>query len=161
MKKWLAGAVLLLILVVFPPFHAADAGQLWVVETLMVEEMPKGFTVYAGELSGQGRTIGEALSTLQEYAPGELFLRQVKRLVLCGDTALPVLPEEIPMGAVVYTWPGSGGELWQRLSRVEPVLDARERQNDDQTRLADLEDAALGQKTVRPEILKWEMENAS
>lgn len=161
MKKWCFGVILVLILLCFPPFDGSDAGQIWVVETLIVEEKPDSVAVYAKNLTAEGRTLHEALENMKEYVPGELFLRQVKRLIFCGDMELGKLPEEIPLGSAVYVYPGSGEELWRQLGSVEPVLDAREKARPDSPRLAELMDSNLRQEEVSPEVLEWEMEDAA
>lgn len=161
MKKWCFLFALVLILLCFPPFDGSDAGRLWVVETLIVEETSDGVAVYAKDLTAKGRTLHEALETMKEYVPGELFLRQIKRLIFCGDMALMKLPEDIPLGAAVYVYQGSGDALWTQLKDMEPVLDAREKANPDSPRLAELMDRNLRQEELAPEILEWEMEDAA
>lgn len=161
MKKWCVLITLTLILLYFPPFDGADAGKLWVVETLIVEENQDHVAVYAKDLTAEGRTLHEALENLREYVPGELFLRQLKRLIFCGDMMLKRLPEEIPLGSAVYVYHGSGAVLWQQLGSVEPVLEARERAKPDMIRLAELMDGDLRQQEPDPEVLEWEMKDAA
>ena len=161
MKKWSFLLVLVLVLLWFPPFDGSDAGQLWVVETLIVEEKAESVAVYAKNLTAEGRTLHEALETLKEYVPGELFLRQIKRLIFCGDMMLMRLPEEIPLGAVVYVYPGSGETIWQQLATVEPVLDAREKADPGSPRLSELMDRHLRQADPQPKVLEWEINDAA
>lgn len=161
MKKWSFLLVLVLVLLWFPPFDGSDAGQLWVVETLIVEEKAESVAVYAKNLTAEGRTLHEALETLKEYVPGELFLRQIKRLIFCGDMMLMRLPEEIPLGAAVYVYPGSGENIWQQLATIEPVLDAREKADPGSPRLSELMDRHLRQADPQPKVLEWEINDAA
>lgn len=161
MKKWCFGLLLALILLQFPPFDSSDVGTLWVVETLIVEETPDGVSVFANDLTAQGRTLHEAMEQMKEYVPGELFLRQIKRLIFCGDMLLMRLPEDIPLGASVYQYRGSGNTLWQQLDTVEAVLDAREKANPQSPRLAELMDKHILQEDAVPGILEWELKDAA
>lgn len=161
MKKWLFPGALLLALLCFPPFDGSDAGKLWVAETLIIEEQPDGVAVYARNLTAEGRTLHEALEQMKKYVPGELFLRQLKRLIFCGDMMLMRLPEEIPLGAVVYVYPGSGEAIWQQLGELEPVLDAREQAEPHSPRLSELMDRQLRQLEPQPQLLEWEISDAA
>lgn len=127
MKLWLLA--LAAAAVVFPPFKAVDPGRLCVVETLILEQTPEECRIYGGAWSGRGNTLSEAMTDMADTAPGKLFLRQVQRVIYCDETLIPV-PEEIPLGAVVYRSGKDGESLWQDLSVLEPVLREWEQEKD-------------------------------
>ena len=106
MRKWyLALAALLLVnFLGLWPFQQIDTGELFIVDTLVITPEGDAVRVMAEEISGQGLTMEAALDDLQEHAPGQLFLRQVRRLILCQDLRLAPqsLPREVPAGAYVY-----------------------------------------------------------
>ena len=149
MKKWMVTAAVAAVLLL-QPFEPADAGGLYVVETLALEWTEAGVTVAAENLFGQGGTMEAALENMEEQTPGQLFLRQVKRVILCGDTgadALASLPEEIPMGAVVYTAQTQARDL-ARQEDLQEILEAREQREHNLPRLAEVLNHRLEQKSV-------------
>ncbi len=132
MKKWIVALAALGILWAIHPFQGIDAGSLCVVETLLVEPKQGGIYVASGALNGTGATVSEALQDMAEHTPGTLFLRQVRRIILCDDEAgiqpLMGLPEEIPMGALIYT-SGETATSLQAQDTLDQVLEAREQRN--------------------------------
>ena len=84
MKKWIIALAGLAALWAVHPFHGVDAGSLCVVETLLIEAKQGQVQVAAGTLEGNGETVPEALKDMAENTPGTLFLRQVRRIILCG-----------------------------------------------------------------------------
>ncbi len=132
MKKWIVALAALGILWATHPFQGIDAGSLCVVETLLVEPKQGGIYVASGALNGTGATVSEALQDMAEHTPGALFLRQVRRIILCDDEAgiqpLMGLPEEIPMGALIYTSGETAASL-QTQDALDQVLEAREQRN--------------------------------
>jgi hypothetical protein len=97
------------------------------------------------DLEGTGTDVGAAADDMAENAPGQLFLRQTKRLIFCGDTQpdLLGLPEELPMGAVVYQDPREAEELLKQLETLETVLEAREKRSEEVPTLARLQNRQL------------------
>lgn len=132
MKKWIIALVGLGILWGIHPFQGVDAGSLCVVETLLVEPKQGEIYVASGALNGTGATVSEALEDMTEHTPGTLFLRQVRRVILCDDGAgiqsLMGLPDEIPLGALVYT-SSETAEALQTQDMLDQVLEAREQRD--------------------------------
>ncbi len=132
MKKWIIALAGLGILWAIRPFQGIDAGSLCVVETLLVEPKQGEIYVASGALNGTGATVSEALQDMAEHTPGTLFLRQVRRVILCDDEAgiqsLMGLPEEIPMGALIYTSGETAASL-QAQDALDQVLEAREQRD--------------------------------
>ncbi len=153
MKKWLLGLLVVLAVSFFDlwPFPQQDAGELYIVETLLLEAEENQVHLYAGELSASGANIEEALSAMEENTPGQLFLRQTRRLIFCDGAERncnPMdLPEQLPMGVCVYTWSGAAEAL--DMENINKVLEARERRNKKTPTLAKLKnDAITGQPLV-------------
>lgn len=91
----------------------------------------------------------EALADMEEWAPGQVFLRQTKRIIFCGGTeARPgELPEDLPMGAGVYETTQSA-EILLEINDLEDILEARERRQKQMPTLADLKNSALSGKKL-------------
>jgi hypothetical protein len=146
-KKWLIAGALVLLAGYFDllPFKSVDAGDLLVVETLLIQEEAGEVHLYAMDLEGTGTDVYAAADDMAENAPGQLFLRQTKRLIFCGDTQpdLLELPEELPMGAVVYQDPREAEELLKQLETLETVLEAREKRSEEVPTLARLQNRQL------------------
>ena len=159
MKLWLLAGLVALCVGYFDllPFESVDAGELYIVETLMVEETAGGVRLYAGETEGRGGTLRAAAADMENHAPGQLFLRQTKRLIFCnGAEVRPMeLPETLPMGAAVYQTEESAEELLEE-TELEDVLEARERRQGDMPTLADLKNEALTKQTLTLADLDWE-----
>lgn len=85
MKKWALGIFAALAVGYFGllPFESTDAGELYVVETLLVEADENQVRLYSGDTMGSGATPAEAVQDMERKAPGQLFLRQTKRLIFC------------------------------------------------------------------------------
>jgi hypothetical protein len=149
-KKWLIAGTLVLLAGYFDllPFKSMDAGDLLVVETLLIEDDAGEVHLYAMDLEGIGTNVGAAADHMAENAPGQLFLRQTKRLIFCGDTQQDLLglPEELPMGAVVYADPRKAEELLTQLETLEAVLEAREKRAEDVPTLAQLQNRYLAEQ---------------
>jgi hypothetical protein len=149
-KKWLVAGMLVLLAGYLDllPFQSEDAGELLVVETLLIQEEAGEVHLYGLDLEGTGRDVAAAAENMAENAPGQLFLRQTKRLIFCGDTQpdLLDLPEELPVGAVVYADPREAQELLGQLDTLEAVLEAREKHSEDVPTLARLQNRYLGEK---------------
>ena len=132
MKKWIVALVGLGVLWSLHPFHGVDAGSLCVVETLLVETKAGQVQVAAGELTGTGATVSEALENMADNTPGTLFLRQVRRIILCGEQNglryAMELPDEIPLGAILYTSRESV-DILREQEALEQVLEAREQRD--------------------------------
>lgn len=151
MKKWLLGIAVFLVISFFDlwPFPQQDAGELYIVETLLVERQGNAVVLTAGELSAGGADMNEALAAMEENAPGQLFLRQTKRIIFCGgeESWDPMdLPEQLPMGACVYLWDGAAEAL--NMEEVNKVLEARERRNTKTPTLAQLKNEAILQQSL-------------
>jgi hypothetical protein len=146
-KKWLIVGALVLLAGYFDllPFKSMDAGDLLVVETLLIQEEAGEVHLYAQDLEGTGTDVGAAADNMAENAPGQLFLRQTKRLIFCGDTQQDLLglPEELPMGAVVYADPREAQELLEQMETLEAMLEAREKRSEDVPTLAQLQNRYL------------------
>lgn len=159
MKLWLLAGIVALCVGYFDlfPFESVDAGELYIVETLMVEECAGEVSLYAGKVEGHGPTLKAAAADMEHFAPGQLFLRQTKRLIFCAGTeAKPMeLPETLPMGATVYSAEESA-ETLQEAKDLEDVLEARERQQKNMPTLADLKNDALTNRPLTMESLNWE-----
>ena len=162
MKMWLLAGLVALCVGYFDllPFESVDAGELYIVETLMVEETAGGVRLWAGEVQGRGDTLRDAAADMENRAPGRLFLRQTKRLIFCGEAEVrPMeLPETLPMGATVYRAEESAEELLEEKT-LEDVLEARERRMiTSMPTLADLKNEALTKKPLTLADLDWEGE---
>ena len=161
MKLWILAGIVALCVGYFDllPFESIDAGELYIVETLMVEETAGEVNLYAGEAEGHGPTLKAAVANMEQFAPGQLFLRQTKRLIFCGGTeARPMeLPETLPMGAAVYQAEESA-ETLQDAENLEDILEARERQRKDMPTLADLKNDVLTERPLTMAKLQWEEE---
>ena len=147
MKRWILCLMAFLAMSFFGlwPFRREDAGNLYIADTLLVEADRTGVTLSTGDLTAGGPTVRSALEALSESAPGQLFLRQAKRVIFCGgaeQSCEPLsLPDQLPMGACVYRSNLAASEL--DLETLSPVLDARERRSRDLPTLAALENAVL------------------
>lgn len=146
MKKWIIALAGLAVLWAVHPFHGVDAGSLCVVETLLIEAEQGQVRVAAGTLDGTGDTVTEALEDMAENTPGTLFLRQIRRIILCGEQngvrRVMELPDEIPLGAIVYTSTKTVAEL-QRQDDLEQVLEAREQRDRSMPNLASIKNQWL------------------
>lgn len=151
MRLWLLAGIAALCVGYFDllPFESVDAGELYIVETLLVEQDIWGVNLYADEVQGCGATMTEALADMEEWAPGQVFLRQTKRIIFCGGTeARPgELPEDLPMGAGVYETTQSA-EILLEINDLEDILEARERRQKQMPTLADLKNSALSGKKL-------------
>ncbi len=146
MKKWVAGIAVVLAAICFHPFEAADTGELLVAQTLMIEEEEDALSLWAAGLHATGKTAQSAVNQMADHAPGKLFLRQLKRIILCGGAEQlerMELPEEIPMGAVVYRSKEPAEALSERLEELEAVLEARERRERNLPTLAQLKNEQI------------------
>lgn len=130
MKKWIICGIMALLLGYGDvlPFEKVDAGQLCVVETLLVEQDDEGVILYSTVSQGCGKTIEEAARNMEEATPGRLFLRQVKRVIQCGGGRIDLLkmPEEIPTGAIIYVYPREAETLLENIEVIEQRLEAKE-----------------------------------
>lgn len=162
MKKWIVGLLIIVAAVCFHPFHAFDPGELCVAQTLLVEAKDDQVTLWALEQSAQGETTAQAANVMAEAAPGELFLRQTKRIIFCGGAEFSKnalkLPEEIPMGAIVYQCQDSGEQLSENLEELEAVLEARERRERQLPTLAQLKNGRAMGAAMETETLTKETE---
>lgn len=159
MKKWALAMVAFLAITFFDlwPFPQQDAGELYIVETLLVEQRDDQMILTAGELSGSGDNMQKALADMTENAPGQLFLRQTKRVIFCGEEALqeaPALPEQLPMGACVYLWNGTAEML--NMEQVNKVLEAQERRNTKTPTLAQLKNSTILEQSPKLAALEGE-----
>lgn len=149
MKKWsmIAAVMLMLGYLDALPFEHADAGALCVVETLLVEADQGGVTLYSVDGAGWGENIKEAEGALLENVPGQLFLRQVKRVIFCNGAEervdLMEMPEEVPLGAHIYQCAEEAQVLLEHMEREEKRLSARERREKDIPTLAKLQNEVL------------------
>lgn len=149
MKKWLlaAAAVLILSYGDFLPFENADAGDLYIVETLFVEKKGNRLVLLAEDIQGSGADVAAAAEDMKKTAPGRLFLRQVKRIVFCqgAQTQVDILsmPEEIPLGASVFVSNEPANKLLNDLENLEKRLEVQEEQAKNMITLAQLQNGAL------------------
>lgn len=146
MKKYFFAALVLLLLFDegLRPFQSRDAAELYVIETLIVDADKEEIRFYTADGVGAGKDGAEAISALAQQVPGELFLRQVKRVVLCDEAKdwINELPKEIPLGALVYTSEMSGEKFFQQLSAWEK----RRTVEETAPRLAEILNQALKEK---------------
>ena len=163
MGRWIAGllAILLTGFIGWWPFRQQDTGELYIVDTLLVERKEANVRLYAGEAAGRGENMTEALRDLEEQAPGQLFLRQTCRVIYCGGAEADVmdLPEDLPVGTYIYVWDRAAADL--DVEKLKEVLEARERRNSDIPTLSKLENQALTGQSVIPERLNWEAEHGA
>lgn len=144
MKYWILAAVGVLLLLYgdFGPFEPVDAGEMCIVETLFVEKTGNQIRLVAKEAEGAGRTMAEAVSDMEDEAPGRLFLRQVKRVVFCGSGADTVdflsMPSDIPVGAAVYATKDRADDLLEGIDTLEKKLDVREKEKNSVATLAQI-----------------------
>lgn len=154
MNKWILTA---LVVVVgwcgWLPFEAVDAGKLYVVETLMVEQVGHGVNLAAGDVQGSGKTVEEALEMLQRNAPGTVFLRQTRRVILCGGYNIDIetLPDVLPVGAAVYET-AEDAQALQEQEKLDEILSARERREEYVTLAAVKNGILSGEKVELEEI---------
>jgi hypothetical protein len=153
MKRWVWLLALAVVLGQWWPFSKKDPGELYIVETLAVEQTQSRVTVRTQELTAQGETLAVALYKLEQAAPGQLYLDQTQRVILCGVTQAE-LPEEIPLGAWVYGANAAAEEL--DLQALTPVLSAREKRCSDITQVAEMKNAALSGQKFQPTALGLE-----
>lgn len=164
MRKWIIAGIAALVVGYggLLPFEQMDAGELVVVETLFVESEDGNVTLTAAGNRGTGQDMETAKQALEVNTPGQLFLRQAKRIVFCGGAEdriqMQDLPEEVPVGVVVYYSNLPAEYLSRQTDRLEAVLDAREKRQEELTKLADLENARLNGEKRKPEWLNWEAE---
>lgn len=142
------------------PFESTDAGELYVVETLVVDRSEESICFCSGDLTGCGATAAEAVADMERKTPGQLFLRQTKRLIFCGgaeESCDPMtLPEELPMGAGVYASSEPAEMLLEEQDVLEEVLEAWERRNEQMPTLAEMKDSAL--KNQKPKLVPLRLE---
>lgn len=149
MKKWMVAALAVLVLGYgdLLPFEHVDAGEMCLVETLLVEAKGQNTILYSIYGQGSGETPAEALADMERQIPGRLFLRQTRRVIFCGEAENQVsvleLPEEIPLGAVVYGSKENPVELLERMDSMERNLHAREQRGEDWPTLGWMKNEAL------------------
>lgn len=163
MRKWVLGAAALLAMELWSlwPFPRWDTGELMVVETLAIQVRNRELWLFADGYTGCGATGAQAVERLQTAVPGQLFLRQVRRIIFCGgaeESWNPLeLPEELSVGANVYRWPGEAEDLGD-ISRLNRVLVARERREPQMENLAGLQNGKiLGKPVELPQIEQEEV----
>lgn len=162
MKRWIIGAIAALAVgfLGWLPFPCTDAGELYLVETLLLEADGRQVTLYAGNVTGQGESLEAALLDLEHRAPGQLFLRQTQRLIFCGGAAAELdpllLPEELPLGTAVYGTEAPAEKLCADPDRLNAVLEAQERRRPDTPTLARLQNSALAREKIALAALPWE-----
>lgn len=151
MRKWIVTALVIAAALWFHPFPAADTGELLVAKTLLIEEQEGEISLWAAGLHARGETVQAAVEEMKNNAPGTLFLRQTMRIIFCGgaeqsENALN-LPQEIPIGAVVYQSEESAKDMNERLEDLEEQLEARERREQQLPTLAQLQNRILSEDT--------------
>lgn len=157
--KWIvwAAAAALVCRCGWLPFEAVDAGKLYVVEDLMIEWDDGEFFLRGGDVTGGGEDVETALKALEENAPGQLFLRQTRRLIFCGGAEKLVdpleLPWEIPAGATVYRTEKDADEI-SEIQNLGDVLNARERRREDTPTLAQVRNSALLNEEADMEVIE-------
>lgn len=151
MKKWIVAAGILLAWAL-RPFGAVDAGSLYVVDTLALEMRDGRIMATDGTEDGSGATVKEALADMAEQTPGTLFLRQTRRIILCGgNTELAVietLPEEIPMGTFLYQTEGPIEGIKED-AELNEVLAAREAEGRTVPNLAQIRNQMILHKNMQ------------
>ncbi len=132
MKKWLLAGCAALVLLYgdLMPFEGVDAGELCVVETLIVSAEGGNIALWSRDAEGTGEDFTKALELMEETAPGKLFLKQIKRVVFCQGAEeqvdVPELPREIPLGAAVYCSAHPPKKLLEDLDGLEKTMEVRE-----------------------------------
>lgn len=125
MKKWAYGLLVLVLLYGnLWPFEPVDARELCVVEQLNIDIWQGKIRFWGENIQGTGETMKEAQKSMEEASEGTLFLRQVTKIVLWDEAGerlnLLELPEELPLGAVVYEGTEQAGKL-RRLGTLAEV----------------------------------------
>lgn len=148
MNKWILGAAAAVTVswCGWLPFEAVDAGELYVVENLLVEADGRQVTLCAEDVSGSGKNLEEALTAMETNAPGRLFLRQTRRLIFCdgGEYYINMydLPQELPVGMAVYRTERTAEELLEE-KKLGEILEAREHREKEYPTLAKVKNALL------------------
>lgn len=145
-KKWIFVGAAVLLWQIWQPFAPVDAERLCVVETLVISAEHQGeVALLSRDCKGTGRTLAEAVENMREKAPGELFLRQTKRIIFCGGSQKEIdpmeLPEMIPLGTAVYVTDKTGTEIVAELDTLEKQLGFRESKGT--STLADMKNRAM------------------
>lgn len=147
-KKWMTGILAALITAYLGlwPFESLDAGGIYMVETLLISESDGTIEVYTKDVSGRGETVDEAVENLTERTPGQLFLRQTKRVIFCGGAEERInirsMPKELPIGVVIYASPEEPEKLQEDFDAMEQRLSAKEEREERMPTLAILQNRA-------------------
>lgn len=148
MNKWILGAAAAVAVswCGWLPFEAVDAGELYVVENLLVEADGQQVTLHTEDVSGSGKDLEEAFLAMQANAPGQLFLRQTRRLIFCGGGEYYInmydLPHELPVGMAVYQTEQTAEELLEE-KKLGEILEAREHREKEYPTLAKVKNGLL------------------
>lgn len=157
LRKWIWAALALLVLRYggMLPFEHVDAGEMCLVETLLVDAGDEDTLLCSIYGQGRGTTVEEALENMEQQAPGRLFLRQVRRVIFCDGTRAEgcamELPEEIPLGAVIYHRQEEPEELLQRIEYVERNLSSRENRETGGLTLGQIKNQVLKEENYEKE----------
>lgn len=148
-KKWIVGMLAALIVAYLGlwPFDSLDAGEIYMVETLLISGEDGKINVYTRDVSAEGGTVNEAIKNLAERTPGQLFLRQTKRVIFCGGAEeridICTMPRELPIGVIIYRSNQEPEKLQEDYDEMERRLEAKERREEQLPTLAKLQNRAL------------------
>lgn len=148
-KKWIVGMLAALIVAYLGlwPFDSLDAGEIYMVETLLISGEDGKINVYTRDVSAEGGTVNEAIKNLAERTPGQLFLRQTKRIIFCGGAEeridICTMPRELPIGVIIYRSSQEPEKLQEDYDEMERRLEAKERREEQLPTLAKLQNRAL------------------
>lgn len=148
-KKWIVGMLAALIVAYLGlwPFDSLDAGEIYMVETLLISGEDGKINVYTRDVSAEGGTVNEAIKNLAERTPGQLFLRQTKRVIFCGGAEeridICTMPRELPIGVIIYRSNQEPEKLQEDYDEMERRLGAKERRKEQLPTLAKLQNRAL------------------
>lgn len=148
-KKWIVGMLAALIVAYLGlwPFDSLDAGEIYMVETLLISGEDGKINVYTRDVSAEGGTVNEAIKNLAERTPGQLFLRQTKRVIFCGGAEeridICTMPRELPIGVIIYRSNQEPEKLQEDYDEMERRLGAKERREEQLPTLAKLQNRAL------------------
>lgn len=120
---WVLGGVLLLSAFGLYPFSGQKLADLQPVQVLTVQQLPYGVAVQTDNgLAGLGENYDEAMTRLEQTAPGKAFFASCSAVILCGgEQSLDAVlhDERLRPAAAVYA-----AAYAPSAAQVQPVLAA-------------------------------------
>ena len=149
---WLILTVLVLWFGKAGPFSPMDAGEMCILETMFVQRESGQIRMLGKDVEGSGASFYEAYEDMADNAPGKLYLRQVRRVIFCGSETefedFICLPEDIPLGALIYRTDAAPETLMEQLDNLERKLLVEEKEGETAPKLAQLLNWELGRKQM-------------